>query len=73
MSMGTGVVQAVRSNHSLDEPTTRFVVDRAQTSSKHSVEAERRHFPWLDGYLEWLDGKEVREEYYGLLERMSGR
>jgi len=34
---------------------------------------KRRHYPWLGGYLQWLEGKEAREEYYGRLERMSGR
>ena len=30
--------------------------------------ATERHYSWLEGYLEWLEGKEARAEYYALLE-----
>jgi hypothetical protein len=33
--------------------------------------AEERYYPWLEGYMEWLEGKEAREEYYALLEELA--
>jgi hypothetical protein len=30
--------------------------------------AAERHYSWLEGYLEWLEGKEERVRYYELLE-----
>ena len=30
--------------------------------------AEERHYSWLEGYMEWLDGKEARTPYHALLE-----
>ena len=32
----------------------------------HSAE-EEHHYSWVEGYVEWLEGKEVREQYYALL------
>jgi hypothetical protein len=29
---------------------------------------EERHFSWVEGYMEWLKGKEERAEYHALLE-----
>jgi hypothetical protein len=29
---------------------------------------EERHYSWVDGYMEWLRGKEARGEYHALLE-----
>jgi hypothetical protein len=29
---------------------------------------EERHHSWVEGYMEWLKGKEAREQYYELLE-----
>jgi hypothetical protein len=29
---------------------------------------EERHYSWVDGYMEWLRGKETRAEYHALLE-----
>jgi hypothetical protein len=29
---------------------------------------EERHYSWLEGYMEWLKGKEARAEYHALLE-----
>jgi hypothetical protein len=29
---------------------------------------EERHYAWVEGYMEWLRGKEARAEYYALLE-----
>ena len=69
---GAGVVVADHSTYKLLEPTTRIVAGTRTTSFKRSQE-ESSHYPWLGGYLQWLDGKEAREEYYGRLERMSGR
>jgi hypothetical protein len=36
-----------------------------------SVAADH-HYSWLEGYLAWLKGKEVRNEYYAVLERELG-
>jgi hypothetical protein len=33
-------------------------------------EEERHHF-WIESYMEWLEGKEAREEYYTLLEELA--
>jgi hypothetical protein len=33
--------------------------------------AEERRYLWLEGYMEWLDGKEARAEYYTLLEELT--
>lgn len=71
-SKGAGVVVADHSTYKLDEPTTRIVAGTRTTSFKRAQE-ESGHYPWLGGYLQWLDGKEAREEYYGRLERMYGR
>ncbi len=30
--------------------------------------AAERHYSWLEGYMEWLEGKEERAEYHALLE-----
>ncbi len=30
--------------------------------------ADERHYSWLEGYMEWLEGKEARAEYHALLE-----
>jgi hypothetical protein len=29
---------------------------------------EVHHYSWVEGYIEWLEGKEAREQYYALLE-----
>jgi len=29
---------------------------------------EERHYSWVEGYMEWLKGKEARAEYHALLE-----
>jgi hypothetical protein len=29
---------------------------------------EERHYSWVEGYMEWLRGKEARAEYHVLLE-----
>jgi hypothetical protein len=33
--------------------------------------AEERRYLWLEGYMEWLEGKELRAEYYTLLEELA--
>jgi hypothetical protein len=33
--------------------------------------AAERHYSWLEGYLEWLEGKEARAEYHALLEELA--
>ncbi len=33
--------------------------------------SEERHSLWLEGYMEWLEGKEARGEYYTLLEELA--
>ena len=30
--------------------------------------ATERHYSWVEGYMEWLEGKEERAEYHALLE-----
>jgi hypothetical protein len=30
--------------------------------------AAERHYSWVEGYMEWLEGKEARAEYHALLE-----
>lgn len=30
--------------------------------------AEEHHYSWLESYMEWLEGKEARSQYYALLE-----
>ena len=30
--------------------------------------ATERHYSWVEGYMEWLEGKEERVEYHALLE-----
>jgi len=30
--------------------------------------ATERHYSWVEGYMEWLEGKEARAEYHALLE-----
>ncbi len=29
--------------------------------------AEERHYSWFEGYVEWLQGKEVRSDYHAFL------
>ena len=33
--------------------------------------AEERHHVWIEGYMEWLEGKEARGEYYTLVEELA--
>ncbi len=33
--------------------------------------AEERYYSSLEGYIEWLEGKEARAEYYTLLEELA--
>jgi desulfoferrodoxin (superoxide reductase-like protein) len=28
---------------------------------------EEHHYSWVEGYVEWLEGKDAREQYYALL------
>src|SRR5215212_1493057 len=49
--------------------------DRAEERWMHLVSskdlsrfAAERHYSWLEGYVEWLEGKEERAQYYALLE-----
>ena len=72
-SKGAGVAMALRSTYEEAQgPATTRIFAGARPSSKNPQE-KHRHYPWLGGYLQWLEGKEAREEYYGRLERMSGR
>ena len=48
---------------------------RAEERSMHHFGSEalsrfvaERHYSWLESYLEWLEGKEERAQYYALLE-----
>jgi hypothetical protein len=73
-SKGAGVAVALRSTYEEARgPATSSLLARAQPSASTNLQEESRHYPWLGGYLQWLEGKEAREEYYGRLERMSGR
>jgi hypothetical protein len=74
-SKGAGVAVAVSSTYEKAHgpSTTRLLAQAQPSASKPSQQEERRHYPWLGGYLQWLEGKEAREEYYGRLEQMSGR
>ena len=49
--------------------------DRVEERWMHLVGSEalsrfaaERHYSWLEGYIEWLEGKEERVQYYALLE-----
>jgi hypothetical protein len=33
--------------------------------------AAESHYSWLEGYLEWLEGKEARAEYHARLEELA--
>ena len=63
---GAGVVVADDSTYKLVEPR-RGIVAETRTTSFKRPQQESGHYPWLGGYLQWLDGKEAREEYYGRL------
>jgi hypothetical protein len=49
--------------------------DRAEERLMHLFGSEalsrfvaERHYSWVEGYMEWLDGKEERAHYHALLE-----
>ena len=49
--------------------------DRAEERLMHHFGSEalsrfvaERHYSWLEGYMEWLEGKEERAQYHALLE-----
>jgi hypothetical protein len=49
--------------------------DRAEESLRHLFASEalsrfvaERHYSWVEGYMEWLEGKEERAHYHALLE-----
>ena len=49
--------------------------DRAEERLMHHFGSEalsrfvaERHYSWLEGYMEWLEGKEERAHYHALLE-----
>jgi hypothetical protein len=49
--------------------------DRAEERMMHHFGSEalsrfaaERHYSWLEGYMEWLEGKEERAQYHALLE-----
>jgi hypothetical protein len=49
--------------------------DRAEERLMHHLGSEalsrlaaERHYSWLEGYMEWLEGKQERVQYYALLE-----
>ena len=53
--------------------------DRAEERWMHLSSSEalsrfaaERHYSWLEGYMEWLEGKEERAQYYTLLEEELG-
>jgi hypothetical protein len=49
--------------------------DRAEERMMHHIGSEalpcfvaERHYSWVEGYMEWLEGKEERAHYHALLE-----
>ena len=49
--------------------------DRAEERLRHHMGSEalsrfvaERHYSWVEGYMEWLEGKEERVQYHALLE-----
>jgi hypothetical protein len=49
--------------------------DRAEKRLMHQIGSEalrrfaaERHYLWVEGYMEWLEGKEERAHYHALLE-----
>jgi hypothetical protein len=49
--------------------------DRAEERLMHLIASEalsrlvaERHYSWVEGYMEWLEGKEERAHYHALLE-----
>ena len=53
----------------------RVLWDRAEERLMHLFSSEalsrlvsERHYSWLEGYMEWLEGKEERAHYHALLE-----
>ena len=53
----------------------RVLWDRAEERLLHLFASEalsrlvsERHYSWLEGYMEWLEGKEERAHYHALLE-----
>src|SRR5215203_843001 len=49
--------------------------DRAEERLMHHIGSEalsrfvaERHYSWVEGYMEWLEGKEERVHYHALLE-----
>ena len=49
--------------------------DRAEERLMHHIASEalsrlvaERHYSWVEGYMEWLEGKEERAHYHALLE-----
>ena len=49
--------------------------DRAEERMMHHIGSEalsrfvaERHYSWVEGYMEWLEGKEERAQYHALLE-----
>ena len=54
---------------------TSVLWERAEGRLMHLVASDalsrfraERHYSWLQGYMEWLEGKEERAEYHALLE-----
>jgi hypothetical protein len=49
--------------------------ERSESRRKHLVASDtlsgfvaERHYSWVENYMEWLEGKEARQEYHALLE-----
>jgi hypothetical protein len=52
--------------------------ERAEEQLAHLITSKgfprfaiERHYAWLEGYLEWLEGEEARAEYYARLEELA--
>ena len=57
------------------ELQTNLLWERAEGRLMHLVASDalsrfagERHYSWLEGYMEWREGKEERPEYHALLE-----
>jgi len=49
--------------------------ERAEARMMHQIGSEalarfvaERHYTWVESYMEWLEGKDQRAQYYALLE-----
>ena len=70
-----GLAQGEHSHEKASEWQASVFWDRAEERSIHHFGSEalsrfvaERHYSWVEGYMEWLEGKEERVQYHALLE-----